>query len=102
MQEADRRSARRSMRYRALPFAALLVAIAIRVYGNQTTGGIAWLEIAVPTLAIALLLPTVLVTLHHAEAAAVLLGEPLGTLLLTMAVTTKTIRRSRARPCSRS
>ena len=88
MPEPDRRSARRALRQRTLPFAALVVAIAIRVYGNRTTGGIEWLEIAVPAFAIALLLPTVLVTLHHAEAAAVRLGEPLGTLLLTMAVTT--------------
>jgi Ca2+:H+ antiporter len=35
-----------------------------------------------------LLIPTVLVALRHADAAADRLGEPLGTLLLTLAVTT--------------
>jgi Ca2+:H+ antiporter len=70
-----------------LPFAALVLAVLL----NGGTGPFAnpgvWWEIAVPALSIAVLLPTVLVALHHAESAAARLGEPYGTLLLTMAVT---------------
>ncbi len=43
---------------------------------------------AIPALSIVLLIPTVLVALRHADAAADRLGEPFGTLLLTLAVTT--------------
>ena len=73
---------------RWLPAIALVVAAVIRLHGGGSPGGPAWLEVAVPLFAIALLLPTVIVVLHHAETAAATLGEPFGTLLLTLAVTT--------------
>jgi Ca2+:H+ antiporter len=44
--------------------------------------------VAIPALSILLLIPTVLVTLRRAAAAADRLGEPFGTLLLTLAVAT--------------
>ena len=45
-------------------------------------------EVAVPVVATCVLLVTVFVSLHHAEIVAVRVGEPYGTLLLTIAVTT--------------
>ncbi|HVV95583.1 MAG TPA: ionic transporter y4hA [Rhodanobacteraceae bacterium] len=82
-----RKSVRRAVIY-GLPFASLLIAVLLRRdVGPFASEGIEW-EIAIPALSIALLIPTVLVSLRHADAAADRLGEPLGTLLLTLAVTT--------------
>jgi Ca2+:H+ antiporter len=81
------KSVRRAVLY-GLPFAALVVAVLFRRdVGLFATEGV-WWEVGIPALSILLLIPTVLVALRHADAAADRLGEPLGTLLLTMAVTT--------------
>ena len=71
-----------------LPFAALAIAILLRREVGPFAAQGRWWEIGVPALSIALLVPTVLVALRHADAAAERLGQPLGTLLLTLAVTT--------------
>lgn len=77
---------RRAWHY-GLPFFSLAVAILMRgEVGAFPTEGPIW-EVAIPTFSIILLVPTVLVALRHADAAAVRLGEPYGTLLLTLAVT---------------
>jgi Ca2+:H+ antiporter len=79
--------ARRAVLY-GLPFAALLIAILLRSQdAPHNSQGILW-RVAMPAASIVLLIPTVLVALRHADAAAARLGEPLGTLLLTLAVTT--------------
>jgi Ca2+:H+ antiporter len=81
------RSARRAVLY-GLPFVALLIALMLRGdIGLFAAEGV-WWEVGVPTLSTMLLIPTVLVALRHADAAADRLGEPYGTLLLTLAVTT--------------
>jgi Ca2+:H+ antiporter len=81
------RSFRRAVLY-GLPFVSLFAGILFRreIAPFATEG--AWWEIGIPAVAIALLIPTVLVALRHTDAAADRLGEPYGTLLLTMAVTT--------------
>jgi Ca2+:H+ antiporter len=81
------KSLRRAVLY-GLPFVSLLVGVLFRrEIGPFATEGV-WWEIGLPAVSIVLLIPTVLVALRHADAAADRLGEPLGTLLLTMAVTT--------------
>lgn len=78
---------RRAVLY-GLPFVALLAAILLRTkVGPFSAHGALW-EVVIPALSIALLIPTVLIALRHADAAAERLGQPFGTLLLTMAVTT--------------
>lgn len=75
-----------SLRF-ALPLVALVLAALVHVTGpsgGQTT----WVNAAISAFSILLLLPTVIVALHHAEVAATRIGEPFGTLLLTLAVTT--------------
>jgi hypothetical protein len=68
-----RKSARRAVIY-GLPFASLLIAVLTRrEVGPFASEGVAW-EIAIPALSIALLIPTVLVALRHADAAADRLG----------------------------
>lgn len=78
---------RRAVLY-GLPFVALIVGLLFRREIGPLPGEGIWWETAIPTLSIVLLIPTVLVALRHADAAAERLGEPFGTLLLTMAVTT--------------
>lgn len=75
------------MRY-VLPFGALILAMIVRGTTGMPMMQREWVEFAVPAFSIVLLLPTVLVALRHAEIAATRLGEPFGTLLLTLAVTT--------------
>jgi Ca2+:H+ antiporter len=70
------------------PLVALLCAALIHGYASAVSAETLWMQITVPALAIGLLIPTVLVSLHHAEVAAARIGEPFGTLLLTLAVTT--------------
>lgn len=78
---------RRAVLY-GLPFVALSAGLLFRrEIGPLPSEGI-WWETGIPALSIMLLIPTVLVALRHADAAAERLGEPFGTLLLTMAVTT--------------
>ena len=69
-----------------LPLAALVLAALMHV--ADAANEASWMDVAIPAFAILLLLPTVIVALHHAEAAAERIGEPFGTLLLTLAVTT--------------
>ena len=82
-----KKSVRRAVLY-GLPFASLLVALLLRREIGPFAFEGAWWEVAIPALSILLLIPTVLVALRHADAAADRLGEPFGTLLLTLAVTT--------------
>lgn len=77
---------RRAILY-GLPIASLAIALLLGRYSAFPHESVAW-RVAIPALSIALLVPTVLVALRHADAAAARLGEPLGTLLLTTAVTT--------------
>jgi Ca2+:H+ antiporter len=69
------------------PAAALLLAVATRVLVDHLLADSVWVEIVIPVFSIILLFPTVIVALHHSEAAAARLGEPYGTLLLTATVT---------------
>jgi Ca2+:H+ antiporter len=82
-----KKSVRRAVLY-GLPFAALLVGILFRRDVGPFAAEGVWWHVGIPILSIALLIPTVLVALRHADAAANRLGEPFGTLLLTIAVTT--------------
>jgi Ca2+:H+ antiporter len=70
-----------------LPLVALAVALAIQFLADAPVAHTATGEIIVSLVAAGLLLCTVFVVLHHAEALAVELREPFGTLLLTIAVT---------------
>ncbi len=64
------KSGRRAVLY-GLPFASLLIALLLRrEIGPFAAEGLAW-EVAIPALSILLLIPTVLVTLRHADAAAI-------------------------------
>jgi Ca2+:H+ antiporter len=81
-----RKSLRRAVLY-GLPYASLLLAILFRHEVGPFAAEGVWWEIGIPALSILLLVPTVLATLRHAEAASDRLGEPFGTLLLTLAVT---------------
>jgi Ca2+:H+ antiporter len=67
--------------------AALPFAIVIHNSNAAITHAKLGSEIALLAAAIALLLPTVIIALHHAEKIAARIGEPFGTLLLTLAVT---------------
>ena len=86
-----KKSVRRAILY-GLPFVSLLIALMLRRDASPFATGDVWWEIGAPVLSIVLLIPTVLVALRHADAAADRLGEPLGTLLLTLAVTTIEVR----------
>jgi Ca2+:H+ antiporter len=70
-----------------LPIAALAAAIGISVEGLSVEDWPVWAAALVSGLVILLLFGTVFVVLHHAELVAEALGEPFGTLLLTLAVT---------------
>jgi Ca2+:H+ antiporter len=72
----------------AWPIAALAIAVAISATAAMSFTQHESLEIAIPAFSIAMMLPTVLIALHHAETVAARIGEPYGTLLLTLAVTT--------------
>jgi len=80
------KTARRVVLY-GLPFFALIVALLLRREIGPFAAEGDWWDVGIPTISILLLIPTVLVALRHADAAADRLGEPFGTLLLTMAVT---------------
>lgn len=70
-----------------MPVVALAAALAIQLTSAATIEHDATSEIVVSLIAAGLLLGTVFIVLHHAEALAVELREPFGTLLLTIAVT---------------
>jgi Ca2+:H+ antiporter len=57
------------------------------MHGIIVPEGAVWINVVIPLVSIVLLFPTVIVTLHNAEMAAARIGEPYGTLLLTLAVT---------------
>jgi Ca2+:H+ antiporter len=70
-----------------LPLVALGLALVIQFAGDGPVTHTATGEIIISLIAAAVLLGTVFIVLHHAEALAVELREPFGTLLLTIAVT---------------
>jgi Ca2+:H+ antiporter len=72
----------------ALPVIALVVSAILRAGVILPANAGAAAEFAMSAVAIALLVPTVLVALRHAESIADRIGEPFGTLVLTLAVTT--------------
>lgn len=70
-----------------LPVASLACALAVRASGGSTEGWPLPITILVSGLIVALVVATVFVVLHHAEALATVVGEPFGTLILTLSVT---------------
>jgi len=70
-----------------LPASAFVIAIAIELSGVSTADWSLLARILVALLLLGLVIPTVFVVLHHAEQVASRIGEPYGTLLLTLAVT---------------
>ena len=70
-----------------MPLIALLAAIAVRNSGLSVDAGSPNLRIIVGALSSAIMFPTIFVVLDHAEAVARRVGEPYGTLVLTIAVT---------------
>jgi Ca2+:H+ antiporter len=80
-------SGRRTIAY-ALPVAALLLAAVLQLGVVSAGHAAAPVRIVLSLLAIGLVFATVFVALHHAEAIAHRIGEPYGTLVLTLAVTT--------------
>ncbi len=71
-----------------VPIACLALAIGIHIHGIPPRAVHPSIRILASVVAISVLLTTVFVVLQHAEALAVRLGQPYGTLLLTFAVTT--------------
>ena len=71
-----------------IPISCLALAVAIQLSNVPVGAGRHGIGIIVSALAISLLLATVFVVLQHAEALALRLGQPYGTLVLTFAVTT--------------
>ena len=78
---------RRSIAQYLLPIASLGIAIAIELSGISAAHLPLPAAIPVSALLAGLTFSTVFVALHHAEAVARRIGEPYGTLLLTLAVT---------------
>ena len=70
-----------------LPILALVVPLALRFASAAIDGAPDWAMTLLALLEGALLLATVFAALHHAEIVAARLGEPAGTLVLTIAVT---------------
>jgi Ca2+:H+ antiporter len=70
-----------------MPLIALAVAFVIQLSSDSTIVHDGTGEIVISVISAVLLLGTVFIVLHHAEALAVELREPFGTLLLTIAVT---------------
>ncbi|PTE11146.1 ionic transporter [Mesorhizobium helmanticense] len=71
----------------AMPLAALAVAIAVRASGLSVDQGSINMRILVGAISSAIMFTTIFVVLDHAEAVARRVGEPYGTLVLTIAVT---------------
>lgn len=78
---------RQSLSQYLLPAGAFLIAIAIELSGVSIREWSFPARIMIALLLLALVIPTVFVVLHHAEQVASRIGEPYGTLLLTLAVT---------------
>ena len=72
----------------ALPIIALSFAVAMHGFAAANPHSALREELAIIICAVVLLVPSVLAALHHADSAARRLGEPYGTLLLTLSVTT--------------
>ena len=70
-----------------LPVASLACALGLHAIGGSTEGWPLVATIVVSALVIALVIATVFVVLHHAESLANVVGEPFGTLILTLSVT---------------
>lgn len=81
-------SDRRAVALYALPLATLLLAAVFQFGVVSAAHAAVPVRIALSLLAIGLVVATVFATLHHAEAVAHRIGEPYGTLVLTLAVTT--------------
>jgi Ca2+:H+ antiporter len=71
----------------AFPVVAIVAVIGLAFTASTLDNGPAYLVIAIPAAATLLLLGCVFSALHHAEIVALRLGEPLGTLALTLSVT---------------
>lgn len=74
--------------HNALPAAALALAVILQLGMVSARDAAVPIRIALSVLAISLVFATVFAALHHAEAIARRIGEPYGTLVLTLAVTT--------------
>lgn len=74
--------------HNALPAAALALAVILQLGMVSARDAAVPVRIALSVLAIGLVFATVFAALHHAEAIARRIGEPYGTLVLTLAVTT--------------
>src|SRR5262245_53452350 len=85
--EVAMRSLGRSVVSRAMPVAALAMALAVRVSGLSVDQGSLDVRIVVGAVSTAIMFVTIFVVLDHAEAVARRVGEPYGTLVLTFAVT---------------
>ena len=72
----------------ALPIVGLSFALAVHGFAAANPNAGLREELAIIIGAVVLLVPSVLAALHHAESAARRIGEPYGTLLLTLSVTT--------------
>ncbi|AZO01106.1 ionic transporter [Mesorhizobium sp. M9A.F.Ca.ET.002.03.1.2] len=71
----------------AMPLAALVTAIAVRASGLSVDQDSLNIRIVIGALSSAIMFTTIFVVLDHAEAVARRVGEPYGTLVLTIAVT---------------
>ncbi len=71
-----------------MPLLSLALAASISLFDIPVGNSATWLGVAASVLAITVLLATVVAVLEHAESLAAHLGEPYGTVLLTVAVTT--------------
>lgn len=71
----------------AMPLAALVMAIAVRAIGLSVNQDSLNIRILIGALSSAIMFATIFVVLDHAEAVARRVGEPYGTLVLTIAVT---------------
>jgi Ca2+:H+ antiporter len=77
----------RMLVFYAVPLACLAIALYVQLTGFEIVHAHMALRITVGALAMSLVLATVFIALHHAEAIAHRIGQPWGTLVLTFAVT---------------
>lgn len=81
-------SVRQAVANKALPLATLGLAVVLQLAPFPAEHAAASVRIVLGVFAIGLVFATVFAALHHAEAIAHRVGEPYGTLVLTLAVTT--------------
>src|SRR3954453_15796115 len=73
----------------AFPVAALALVMGLALGAHLLAAAPPWvLKTGIPALAIAVLIGAVFAALHHGEVVAARIGEPLGTVVMTLAVTT--------------